>query len=152
MILSGRGLKRAKGWTGGLKALATTLQPLQFVECLAELAAHSAVPVTLAVAERRFPSAHEAAAFFVCSEGQANVAKYAGATRVDIAVMATNERLVVRVADDGRGGADAARGSGLRGLADRVQALGGTLSIESPPGVGTRLQAELPLPRQASVI
>jgi signal transduction histidine kinase len=142
---------------GDLQRLAAGIHPRALTEhglaaALAELAAHSAVPVTLAVTERRFPSAHEAATFFVCSEGLTNVAKYAGATRVDIAVMARNERLVVRVADDGRGGADAARGSGLRGLADRVQALGGTLSIESPPGVGTRLQAELPLPRQASVI
>jgi signal transduction histidine kinase len=142
---------------GDLERLAAGIHPRALTEhglsaALAELAGHFAVPVTLAVTEQRFPSAHEAATFFVCSEGLANVAKYAGATRVDIAVMARNERLVVRVADDGRGGADAARGSGLRGLADRVQALGGTLSIESPPGVGTRLQAELPIPRQASVI
>ena len=119
---------------------------------LAELAAQSTVPVTLAVAERRFPSAHEVATFFVCSEGLANVAKYARATTVDIAVTATDERLMVHVADDGRGGADAARGSGLSGLADRLQALGGTLHVKSPPGAGTRLQAELPLPRRASAI
>jgi signal transduction histidine kinase len=118
---------------------------------LAELAARSPVPVALAVVQRRFPSTHEAAAFFVCSEGLANVAKYAGATCVDIAVTATDERLVVRVADDGRGGADAARGSGLRGLADRVQALGGALQVESPSGSGTRLRAELPIAHRPSV-
>jgi signal transduction histidine kinase len=113
---------------------------------LAELAALAAMPVTLAVPDRRCPPTLEAAAFFVCSEALANVAKYAAAARVDIAVSVTNERLVVRVADDGGGGADPARGSGLRGLADRMQALGGDLRVDSPPGAGTRLRAELPIP------
>ena len=82
--------------------------------------------------------------YFVCSEGLANVAKYADASRARIDVDATGPTLVVRVADDGRGGADPARGSGLRGLADRVAALGGALSVDSPDGGGTRLTAELP--------
>jgi signal transduction histidine kinase len=112
---------------------------------LVELAAQSAVPVVLTVPHRRFPAAQEAAAFFVCSEGLANVAKYAGASRVRIEVAATGMRLQVRVADDGAGGADPARGSGLRGLADRVEALGGALAVSSPPGAGTRLQADLPI-------
>ena len=72
--------------------------------------------------------------YFVCSEGLANVAKYAEASAARIDVDATGSRLVVRVADDGRGGADPARGSGLRGLADRVAALGGALSIDEPGG------------------
>jgi signal transduction histidine kinase len=135
---------------GDLQRFAAGIHPPALTEhglgaALAELAARSAVPVSLAVVQRRFPATHEAAAFFVCSEGLANVAKYAGATGVDIDVTATDERLVVRVADDGRGGADAARGSGLRGLADRVQALGGALKVESPPGAGTRLRATLPI-------
>jgi signal transduction histidine kinase len=135
---------------GDLQRFAAGIHPPALTEhglgaALAELAARSAVPVSLAVVQRRFPATHEAAAFFVCSEGLANVAKYAGATGVDIDVTATDERLVVRVADDGRGGADAARGSGLRGLADRVQALGGALKVDSPPGAGTRLQATLPI-------
>ena len=67
-----------------------------------------------------------------------------------IAVAASGPRLVVRVVDDGPGGADAARGSGLRGLADRVEALGGTLSVASPLGVGTRLEAELPIGAESS--
>jgi len=75
----------------------------------------------------------------------ANVAKYAEASGVRIEVAATGSRLLVRVADDGAGGADSARGSGLRGLADRVEALGGTLSVASRAGVGTRLEAELPI-------
>ena len=93
---------------------------------------------------RRFPAPQEAAAYFVCSEGLANVAKYAEASGARIAIDAADQRLVVRVADDGRGGADPSRGSGLRGLADRVAALGGALSVDSPPGGGTRLTAELP--------
>ena len=75
-----------------------------------------------------------------------NVAKYAGAARVTIEARREPGRLAVTIADDGAGGADPARGSGLRGLADRVEALGGRLSVESPPGAGTRLEAELPAP------
>jgi signal transduction histidine kinase len=113
---------------------------------LDELTAQTAVPVTLDVHDRRVPGAQEAAAFFICSEALANVAKYAAATRVLIAVSATSERLRVRVADDGIGGADPALGSGLRGLADRVEALGGALRLQSAPGAGTQLEADLPIP------
>jgi len=81
----------------------------------------------------------------VCSEGLANVAKYADASRVSIEVSTSGTRLVVRVADDGVGGADPARGSGLLGLADRVEAMGGAMSVTSPLGSGTRLEAELPI-------
>jgi signal transduction histidine kinase len=112
---------------------------------LGELASQAAVPVLLDVPQRRFPGPQEAAAYFVCSEGLANVAKYAEASSARIAVAALGPRLVVRVADDGVGGANPACGSGLRGLADRVEALGGTLSVMSPLGAGTRLEAELPI-------
>jgi signal transduction histidine kinase len=112
---------------------------------LSELAAQAAVPVVVDAPSRRFPAPQEATAYFVCSEALANVAKYAEASGVSIDVVAADSRLVVRVADDGRGGAHPARGSGLRGLADRVDALGGTLSVSSPLGAGTRLQAELPI-------
>jgi signal transduction histidine kinase len=114
-------------------------------KALDELVAQAAVPVTLEVPARRFPQALEAAAFFLCSEGLANVAKYAGGASADIAVRATPLGLVVCVADDGAGGADLARGSGLRGLADRVEALGGTLRVDSRAGAGTRLEAVLPI-------
>lgn len=112
---------------------------------LRELARRAAVPVVLQVPDARFPAPQEAAAFFVCSEGLANVAKYSGASQARIAVAATTAKLVVHVADDGAGGADPTRGTGLRGLTDRVEALGGELSLESPPGAGTVLTAELPL-------
>jgi signal transduction histidine kinase len=92
----------------------------------------------------RLPGPVESAAYFVVSEALANVAKYARATQATVSVRRENGRVTVEVADDGVGGADAARGSGLRGLADRVAALDGTLSLESPAGRGTRLRAEIP--------
>src|SRR5262249_1260555 len=77
-------------------------------------------------------------------EALANVAKYAGAEHATVAVRREGDRLVVEVADDGRGGADLERGSGLRGLRDRVGALNGTLTVDSPPDAGTRVRAGLP--------
>jgi signal transduction histidine kinase len=112
---------------------------------LAELSTQAAVPVTLEVADRRFPAAQEAAAFFICSEGLTNVTKHAATARVQITVRAVGSTLTVEVVDDGAGGADP-DGSGLRGLADRVEALGGALRIASRTGAGTRLDAELPIP------
>jgi signal transduction histidine kinase len=75
----------------------------------------------------------------------ANVAKYAHATHASVAVKCERDRLTVEVADDGVGGADTANGSGLRGLADRIAALDGTLTLESPAGRGTQLRAEIPV-------
>ena len=92
----------------------------------------------------RLPEPVESAAYYVVAEALANVAKYASATSVSVSVNRQNGRAVVDVSDDGVGGADPARGSGLRGLADRVEALGGALVVESPPGAGTRLHAEIP--------
>jgi signal transduction histidine kinase len=85
-----------------------------------------------------------ACAWFVCAEALANVVKYAAAGQVRVAVTAKPGVVVVQIGDDGVGGADAARGSGLRGLADRVAAVGGTFIADSPAGAGTRLTAELP--------
>jgi signal transduction histidine kinase len=78
------------------------------------------------------------------AEALANVAKYADATRVTVSARHVNGYVSVTVVDDGVGGADATRGSGLRGLGDRVAALDGALSLESPAGAGTRLHAEIP--------
>ena len=105
------------------------------------------VPVAVDVEEMpagRLPERVEVAAYFVVSEALANVAKHAGATRASIRVSRRDGHAVVEVADDGAGGANAADGSGLRGLADRVGALDGRLEIDSPPGHGTRITAEIP--------
>src|SRR5262249_58233688 len=96
------------------------------------------------IPDDRLPEPVEAAAYYLIAEAVTNVAKYAQATHVAVSVRRENGQLVVRVADDGVGGADPAGGTGLRGLSDRVEALGGTLVLESPPGAGTRLRAEIP--------
>jgi signal transduction histidine kinase len=124
-----------------LREFARGMHPLT----LDELAARSPVAVRVVGPPRSFPLPIEAAAYFVCSEALANVAKYAHASQVRIEVAERDTRVYVTVADDGIGGADASRGSGLRGLVDRIDALGGRLSVESPPGVGTNVSAEIPL-------
>lgn len=112
---------------------------------LEELAEGFPFATEVGAAVERLPPAVAAAAFFVCSEGLANAAKHARPTRVRLAARRLGGRLVVEVADDGVGGADLGRGSGLRGLADRVEALGGEFFLDSTPGAGTRLRAELPV-------
>jgi signal transduction histidine kinase len=94
----------------------------------------------------RLPEALELAAYFVASEGLANVAKYAQASEARIHVARRGDQVMIEVADDGIGGADGTNGSGLRGLADRVEAFGGRLRVHSPAGAGTVLTAELPYP------
>ena len=93
----------------------------------------------------RLPAAVEAAAYYVVAESLTNVVKYAQASSVQVRVSQENGTALVEVTDDGIGGADVSRGSGLRGLADRVEALDGKLSVESPPSAGTRVCAEIPL-------
>jgi signal transduction histidine kinase len=102
-----------------------------------------AVELRAAVPER-VDAAIEAAAYFLVSEALTNVAKYAQADAVSVEVAAAGDVLVVTISDDGVGGADPERGSGLRGLVDRVSAIGGRLDVSSPPGEGTRLRAHLP--------
>jgi signal transduction histidine kinase len=112
---------------------------------LRELAERSTVPVDLSVPALRFAPPVESAAYFVCSEGLSNLGKHANASRATMRVAQRDGVLVVSVGDDGRGGAHMEAGSGLLGLADRVEALGGRLTVTSPPGEGTLLAAELPL-------
>jgi signal transduction histidine kinase len=111
---------------------------------LEAVAARAGLPIDVSVPSERLPAPVEAAAYYVISESLTNVAKYAQASAVEIRVTRQNGRAVVEVADDGRGGADPAHGSGLRGLADRVEALDGVLRVESAPGRGTRIRAEIP--------
>ena len=94
--------------------------------------------------QQRFPSALEAAAYFVATEGLTNAVKHAQASSVAVSAAREDGSLVITITDDGVGGAAAAPGSGLAGLADRVQAQGGTLKLDSAPGMGTRLTVELP--------
>jgi signal transduction histidine kinase len=98
-----------------------------------------------ALPDRRLAPAVEATAYFVVSEALVNVAKYASASRARVTAECPADTLRVEVADDGIGGADPADGTGLRGLADRLSALGGSLAIVSPAGGGTRVVAEIPL-------
>ncbi len=112
---------------------------------LESLASRAPVRVKLELdLERRPPQQVEVAAYYLIAEGLTNVAKYADATTANVAVAVEHGTLVVEVADDGKGGADPANGSGLRGLADRVEALDGRLKLWSPPAGGTRLRAEIP--------
>jgi signal transduction histidine kinase len=135
---------------GELRELARGIHPAVLTErglapALDGLVSRAPVPVTVeADTDERLPGPVESAAYFVVSEALANVAKYARASHATVRVRRANGRVTVDVTDDGVGGADAARGSGLRGLADRVAALDGTLSLDSPPGRGTRLRAEIP--------
>jgi signal transduction histidine kinase len=110
------------------------------------LASRCTVPVEIdGMPERRFATGIEAAAYFTIAEALTNVAKYAEATSATVRGSVVRDSLVVEVCDDGVGGADAAHGSGLTGLADRVRAQGGTLSVMSPAGAGTTVRAVLPL-------
>jgi signal transduction histidine kinase len=137
---------------GELRELARGIHPAVLTDrglepALEALAARVPVPVRLEVeANGRLPDAVESAAYFVVSEALTNVAKYAKATEAAVAIRRADGLLTVEVRDDGVGGADAAGGSGLRGLADRVSALDGKLSLESPPGRGTRIRADIPCP------
>jgi GAF domain-containing protein len=142
--------------TGALKELrevARGLHPAALAKgglrlALKALARRSTVPVHLDVdvgVDRRLPEPIELAAFYVVSEALTNTAKHARATVVTVRVETSADELRIRVRDDGHGGAHLAGGSGLVGLTDRVEALGGRLSLDSPPGAGTTVQIALPL-------
>jgi signal transduction histidine kinase len=117
---------------------------------LRTLARRSAIPVELDItADTRFPEPIEVAAYYVASEALANAMKHAQASRVEVSLATRNGRLLLSVRDDGVGGADPARGSGLVGLTDRVEALGGSIQVRSRVGDGTHITAELPLELEA---
>jgi signal transduction histidine kinase len=112
---------------------------------LREVADRAPLPVDVDVAlPERLPGSVEVCAYFVVVEAMANVAKHSGATRARVVASAGSGRLTVQIRDDGRGGADPTRGSGLSGMADRVAAAGGTVSLASPPGGPTVVHVELP--------
>jgi signal transduction histidine kinase len=133
-----------------LRDLTQGIRPAILVErgltaALDDLSRRAALPVRLELAVTgRLPEPVESAAYFVASEALANAAKHSHASEVRLLASCDGTSLVIEVADDGIGGAGAGRGSGLRGLADRVEAIGGRLTVSSPPGRGTTIQAEIP--------
>jgi signal transduction histidine kinase len=132
-----------------LRNLAHGIHPAVLTEygleaAVTALARRLAVPVELSGTGGRLPAQVETTAYFLICEALQNTVKHARASRAVVAVAREKGRVLVEVTDDGIGGADPAAGSGLRGLADRVEAAGGRLSIESPPGHGTTVRAELP--------
>ena len=134
-----------------LRHLARGLHPVALSErglrsALESLTVASEVPVTLDVSTDELPDDVELAVYFLVSETLTNARKYADADAVRVRVAPVDEALLVEIVDDGAGGADPAGGTGLRGLADRIDALEGRLEVESPPGAGTRVSARLPLP------
>jgi PAS domain S-box-containing protein len=140
-------LRRA---TEELRELARGIHPavlteLGLVPALRTLVRRAPLEVGLEYeSEARCPAAVEAAAYFLAAEALTNVARYANASRADVRVSRPDGALAIEIADDGVGGADSATGSGLRGMADRLAALDGTLEIDSPPGGGTRVRGVIP--------
>ena len=136
-----------------LRELARGIHPAVLTDlglgpALQALAKRAPVPVEITeLPEQRLASPVEAAAYYVVAEAITNVTKYARASHVTVSVRRSSECAIVTVSDDGVGGADAAHGSGLRGLADRIEALEGQFYLDSPPDRGTRISAEIPVPR-----
>jgi signal transduction histidine kinase len=134
-----------------LRELASGIHPALLSErglgpALEALAARAPIPTTVdGVPAQRLPPPVESAAYFVTAEALTNVAKYAGAMSAGVSLDVEHGRLRLLVRDDGAGGADLNSGTGLRGLRDRVEALDGVLHVDSPPGLGTTVIAEIPL-------
>jgi len=137
--------------TAELRELARGIHPAILTEdglpaAVDSLADRSPVPVRVkSDLDARLPEPVEATAYFVVSETLANVAKHARASGVHVTITTQDGCLRLEVSDNGTGGADPGSGSGLRGLQDRVSAAGGTLRVQSPPGGGTRVLAEIPV-------
>ncbi|MFI6261859.1 sensor domain-containing protein [Micromonospora sp. NPDC051006] len=141
---------QAKGLMGLLRQIVHGIRPQSLTDlglagAVRELADEATIPVTVhADLDRPLPEIVETTAYYVVSECLGNVARHAEATRAEVRLTLPGGQLVVEVSDDGRGGADPARGTGLTGLADRVAAAGGRLLLASPPGGPTLVRVELP--------
>ncbi|HEV2216019.1 MAG TPA: sensor histidine kinase [Candidatus Dormibacteraeota bacterium] len=142
--------REVKAGLGELRDLARGLNPPMLAEAglaaaVRSLSDRSSLVTTVTVrCDRRYPDAIESAAYYVVTESLANAVKHSGARSVEITISESNGHLEVEVVDDGVGGADAGRGSGILGLRDRAAAVGGTLTVDSPAGGGTRVKVELP--------
>jgi PAS domain S-box-containing protein len=138
-----QGLEQLRELARGIHPALLTDRGLQ--PALAALASRAPFPVGIDVPAERFSHGVEVAVYFLVSEALTNAAKYAEPSAVAVTVTTAAGVLTAEIEDDGRGGADPAGGTGLRGLADRLEALGGRIRIDSPPGHGTRIRAQLPL-------
>jgi PAS domain S-box-containing protein len=148
--LVGESLDSARAGLEELRELARGIHPAILTNhglaaAVEALADRAPLPVEVEIADTRFAPSVESAAYFVAAEALTNAAKHSGATSVRVTGGETRRRLRLEVRDDGAGGAQEVPGSGLAGLADRVAALDGELTVDSPPGGGTRLVAEIPL-------
>jgi signal transduction histidine kinase len=144
-----RAAEEAMAALSELRDLALGIHPLILTEsglgeAVESLADRTSVDVSVDVGPERYSAAVEGAAYFVISEALANVTKYAKATKAVVRVKGLADHMTIEVEDDGIGGADPRSGSGLRGLADRLAALDGTITVVSPLGVGTRISALIP--------
>jgi signal transduction histidine kinase len=138
-----------QGAVDELRTLARGVHPAILTEeglaaALESLTSRTPLPISLQVYDMRLPATVEATAYFVVCEALANITKHAHAAKATINIERRDSLLIIEVADDGVGGAHASEGSGLQGLTDRVEALGGRLTIENPAGNGTRIVAEIP--------
>jgi signal transduction histidine kinase len=135
-----------------LRELARGIHPAVLADrglrpALLSIAERAATPVEIhCTFDQRLPAPHEAALYFTASEAIANAAKHARASLVVVHVAREGERVSIEIRDDGVGGVDPSRGTGVRGLADRIEALGGSLVVSSAPGAGTTIRALVPLP------
>jgi PAS domain S-box-containing protein len=152
-----QGIEHLEQGLAELRELAQGIHPGQLSErglayTLGRLAERAPLPVEVDVLDVRLSQAAETAIYFTVAEGLTNVAKYARATRARVSVASLDGLVVAEISDDGRGGADPSGGSGLRGLADRLEAIGGSLGLESPPGRGTVVRARVPVGSSAGLI
>ena len=146
----GQGIEHLELGLAELRELAHGIHPSHLTEhglahAVQLLAKRAPLPVEVDVPEDRLPQAVETALYFTIAEGLTNVAKYAEASGARVRVVVDDGVVTAEVTDDGRGGADPASGSGLRGLADRLEAIGGLLEVESPRGGGTVVRSRVPL-------
>ena len=145
-----QGIEHLEQGLAELRELARGIHPGQLAEhglahVVGRLAERAPLPVEVDVLDERLPRSVETAIYFTIAEGLTNVAKYADASGARVGVAVLDGIVVAEVADDGRGGASASGGSGLCGLIDRLEAIGGSLELESPPGGGTVVRARVPL-------
>jgi PAS domain S-box-containing protein len=153
--LVGDALDNARSAIEELRELAHGIHPAVLTHsglgaAVQALAGRAPLPVVVEIADERYPNSVESAAYFVAAEALTNVAKYARASTACVTTTRTASHLVLTVDDDGIGGADPTKGTGLRGLADRLAAVDGTLTVSSRPGAGTHIRAEIPLPTAPS--